>query len=224
MNRIAVAGMLALTFTTGIADAIGYLGLDRVFTANMTGNVVILGMAIAGADNLPVLGPTIALAGFVIGAAIGGLALRPASGPWPNRVTAMLLVVAIAFAGCAIAMGALDMSTPGVASSVVIVALASAMGVQAACARYIAVKDVTTVVITSTLTALAYDVGSDGRSHWPRRVAAIAAIGVGALVGAMCLRAHVSLGIAIAAVIAAGVAVAGHRLTRTLQPSIAETP
>jgi hypothetical protein len=38
--------MLALTFTTGIVDAVGYLGLDRVFTANMTGNVVILGMAL----------------------------------------------------------------------------------------------------------------------------------------------------------------------------------
>jgi uncharacterized membrane protein YoaK (UPF0700 family) len=35
--------MMVLTFTTGIIDAVGYLGLDRVFTANMTGNVVILG-------------------------------------------------------------------------------------------------------------------------------------------------------------------------------------
>ena len=50
--------MLALTFTTGIVDAVGYLGLDRVFTANMTGNVVILGMAVVGAEDLPVLGPS----------------------------------------------------------------------------------------------------------------------------------------------------------------------
>ena len=44
--------MLALTFATGIIDAVGYLGLDRVFTGNMTGNVVILGMALLGADGV----------------------------------------------------------------------------------------------------------------------------------------------------------------------------
>lgn len=211
--------MLALTFTTGIADAIGYLGLDRVFTANMTGNVVILGMALAGADDLPVVGPTIALLGFVAGAAAGGLVLRAATGLWPARVTTMLLIVSAAFAACAAAMGTLDFEPPDAASSFVIVVLAAAMGCQAACARYIAVKDVTTVVVTSTLTALAYDVGSTGAAHWPRRVAAVAAIGVGAVVGALCLRAHPSLGIGIAAVIAAAVAVAGHLLSRTPDPS-----
>jgi uncharacterized membrane protein YoaK (UPF0700 family) len=30
--------MLALTFSTGIGDAVGYLSLDRVFTGNMTGS------------------------------------------------------------------------------------------------------------------------------------------------------------------------------------------
>ena len=39
--------MLALTFSTGIVDAVGYLGLDRVFTGNMTGNVVILAEQLA---------------------------------------------------------------------------------------------------------------------------------------------------------------------------------
>ncbi|WP_246119651.1 DUF1275 family protein, partial [Aeromicrobium flavum] len=59
--------MLALTFSTGIVDAVGYLGLDRVFTGNMTGNVVILGMAVVGAEDLPVLGPVLALVGFMAG-------------------------------------------------------------------------------------------------------------------------------------------------------------
>lgn len=65
LNRSHVElGTLALTFVTGIVDAVGYLGLDRVFTGNMTGNIVILGMGVAGADELPVLGPAIALPGF----------------------------------------------------------------------------------------------------------------------------------------------------------------
>ncbi len=53
--------LMVLTFGTGIVDAVGYLALDHVFIGNMTGNVVILGMAMAGADGLPVLGPLTAM-------------------------------------------------------------------------------------------------------------------------------------------------------------------
>ncbi|MEE6165227.1 MULTISPECIES: YoaK family protein [unclassified Mycolicibacterium] len=56
-SHVELGTTLALTFVTGIVDAVGYLGLDRVFTGNMTGNIVILGMGVAGADELPVLGP-----------------------------------------------------------------------------------------------------------------------------------------------------------------------
>ena len=49
-DRLHLVLMLVLTFTTGIVDAVGFLGLDRVFTGNMTGNVVILGMAAEGAE------------------------------------------------------------------------------------------------------------------------------------------------------------------------------
>src|ERR1051325_4029374 len=84
--------MLALTFSTGIIDAVGYLGLDRVFTGNMTGNIVILGMGISGADELPVLGPSLALVGFTCGAWVTGLVLRerPAAPGWDTRVTVLL--------------------------------------------------------------------------------------------------------------------------------------
>ena len=45
-SRLHLLLMLALTFSTGIiVDAVGYLGLDRVFTGNMTGNVAVPGMA-----------------------------------------------------------------------------------------------------------------------------------------------------------------------------------
>ena len=57
MRHLRVWLMVALTFVTGLLDAVGYLGLDRVFTGNMTGNVVILGMGLAGEDSLPVAGP-----------------------------------------------------------------------------------------------------------------------------------------------------------------------
>jgi uncharacterized membrane protein YoaK (UPF0700 family) len=67
-SRLHLLLMLALTFSTGIiADAVGYLGLDRVFTGNMTGNVAVPGMAPAGGDDLPIAGPALAMAGFTGG-------------------------------------------------------------------------------------------------------------------------------------------------------------
>lgn len=59
---LTVRVLLALTVTTGMVDAVSYLGLGHVFTANMTGNVVLLGFGIAGAGGLPVVAPLVSLA------------------------------------------------------------------------------------------------------------------------------------------------------------------
>src|ERR1700722_19248204 len=64
--------LLALTLTTGLIDAASYLGLGHVFTANMTGNIVLLGFGLANAGGLPVLAPLISLGAFLLGAATGG--------------------------------------------------------------------------------------------------------------------------------------------------------
>ena len=50
-----------LTFTTGLVDAVSYLGIGHVFTANMTGNIVFLGFGIAGSGGLPVIAPLVSL-------------------------------------------------------------------------------------------------------------------------------------------------------------------
>jgi hypothetical protein len=67
--------LLALTFTTGLVDAVSYLALGRVFTANMTG-IVLLGFGIAGSGGLPVVAPIISLAAFLLGAGTGGLLVQ----------------------------------------------------------------------------------------------------------------------------------------------------
>src|ERR1700736_2806193 len=64
--------LLVLTAVTGLVDAVSYLGLGRVFTANMTGNVVLLAFATAGVPGLSVPRSFAALAGFFAGAAAGG--------------------------------------------------------------------------------------------------------------------------------------------------------
>src|ERR1700731_3452441 len=64
--------LLLLTATTGLVDAVSFLGLGRVFTANMTGNVVFLAFAIAGAKGLSVSASLLALVCFLTGALAGG--------------------------------------------------------------------------------------------------------------------------------------------------------
>src|SRR5258708_12061051 len=71
-ERALVPVLLSLTAVTGLVDAVSVLGLGRVFTANMTGNVVFLGFAAAGAPGLSLVRSGAALLAFVIGAAIGG--------------------------------------------------------------------------------------------------------------------------------------------------------
>lgn len=204
--------MLALTFSTGMVDAIGYLGLDRVFSGNMTGNVVILGMALTGAGGLPVVGPVIALVSFMAGAAIGGRLLRRVGAGWAGRSTVVYGVVA----GLLVVICVLLLTVPGSVKPVMLVVtalLSLAMGAQAGAARHLGVKDVTTVVVTSTLTGLAADsvLGARKDGHpWRRRAAAIILIGAGAAAGALALQVGLALGVGIAAGITAIVALLGH--------------
>ncbi len=204
--------MLALTFSTGIIDAVGFLGLDRVFTGNMTGNVVILGMAIAGGDDLPVFGPVIALLAFLLGALIAGRALRDLPAGWSTRSTVLFGAVGtILAAGSVVAFASTD-DRPDVVALALTGALGLAMGAQAGSARHIAVKDVTTVVVTSTLVGVAFDsrFGGNANQQWKRRWGAILLIGLGAFAGALLLIVHLGLGIAVSAVITLVVAVLGH--------------
>jgi uncharacterized membrane protein YoaK (UPF0700 family) len=68
--------LLLLTFTAGLVDAVSYLALGHVFTANMTGNIVLLGFGIAGSGGLPVVAPLVSLAAFLVGACAGGALAR----------------------------------------------------------------------------------------------------------------------------------------------------
>ena len=197
--------MLVLTFTTGINDAVGYLGLDKVFTGNMTGNVVVLGMALAGGSGLPIVGPALALVGFMLGAAIAGRLLKHANRSWHGLTTAVFASVAalMLVLGTTLLLVGNHPSRP--VGVTVTTTAALAMGLQAAAARVVAVKDVTTVVVTSTITGLAADsvFGSGKGGGTARRVVAVAAILVGALAGAVLLKWHLGAGLLLAGVVIA---------------------
>src|SRR5690349_21858580 len=59
--------LLGLTVLTGVVDAVSILALGRVFVANMTGNVVFIGFALAGAAGFSLAASLAALAGFLVG-------------------------------------------------------------------------------------------------------------------------------------------------------------
>src|ERR1700755_1545481 len=84
--------LLVLTFTTGLVDAVSYLGLGRVFTANMTGNVVLLGFGIAGSAGLPVVAPIVSLAAFLVGSGAGGLLAARAADRHARHVAIALAI------------------------------------------------------------------------------------------------------------------------------------
>lgn len=210
--RLHLTLMLVLTFSTGVVDAIGYLGLDKVFTANMTGNVVILAMGLTGQDGLPIVGPIVALAGFVVGATAAGRFLRGVPKGWHRRDTWVLSIVAALLLVALVPTAFADSipAEPAIALPVTAL-LAIAMGMQAGAARHIAVTDVTTVVITSTLAALAFDsrFGRSTGQTWFRRLAAVVLLALGALSGAALLLVAFWLGLALAAALLVAVAVLG---------------
>jgi uncharacterized membrane protein YoaK (UPF0700 family) len=193
--------MVALTFVTGVVDAASYLKLGHVFVANMTGNVVFLGFALAGAVGLSTAASLVAIGSFLIGAFAGGwLGARNAShrgrvlrAASAAQAPTMLLALVLALAS----------SEPfgRDVRYLLIALLALAMGVQNASAQRIAVPDLTTTVLTRTLTGLASEaavIGGPG-SKLGRRVVSVGSMLAGALTGGLLvLNASVAAALAVA--------------------------
>jgi uncharacterized membrane protein YoaK (UPF0700 family) len=208
-----------LTVVTGLVDAACYLGLGRVFTANMTGNVVLLAFGAAGAQGLPVLAPSVSLVVFLAGAAAGGRLANGLVGPVGGQVPApvrrrWVMIVLLGELGLVTTAAVVAFDLPvgggGARRYVVIAVLAAGLGLQNATVRRLAVADVTTTVLTLTLTGLAADSRLAG-GHNPRagrRVAAVGLMAAGALAGALLLRVDVALPLVAAALLVALAAVA----------------
>lgn len=214
-ERPLVGILLVLTFLTGVVDAVSYLRLGHVFVANMTGNVVFLGFALAGAGGLSIASSLVALASFVAGAALAGelgqrLAghrgrlVRAGSGVKTALVAVALLVSLLVAAPSA-----------GAPRYAITALLAFAMGVQNSVAGRLAVAELTTTVLTKTLTGLASE-RAGGRPHMrARRVAAVAAMLLGALAGGLlALKVSIPAALGLAAALAGAVLARAHFDTR----------
>ena len=202
--------LLGLTVVSGLIDAVSYLGLEHVFTANMTGNVVVLGFAAAGAPGFSVAHTLTSLGSFVVGAMAGGrVAVRLGSGS--RRTWARLTLAAEALLLGVSAVVAF--AAPGATATAytLIAVTAFAMGLRNATVRRLGIPDLTTTVLTMTLTGLAADsrAGGGPGTRSPRRTASVVAMVVGAGAGAWLVLHHgLALPLAIAAGLVAVLAVA----------------
>jgi uncharacterized membrane protein YoaK (UPF0700 family) len=176
--------LVGLTVLTGVVDAVSILSLGRVFVANMTGNVVFTGFALTGAAGFSLAASLAALAGFLVGAGVGGhlvhhfgedravLLVAAVVAELTLMVTALIVVLAVS-----------SSITPAVGAAVAAV-MAVGTGVQNAVVRRLAVPDMTTTVLTMTLTGIAADIRAGNSRTLKRRLLAVASMLGGAIAGA----------------------------------------
>src|SRR6266403_1456060 len=204
--------LLGMTVVTGLVDAVSYLSLGRVFTANMTGNMVILAFSTARVPGLSIVRSSTALLSFLVGAIFGGRIMARASAEAHIQFAAQafLLEVAFLFAASCCAIGyrghLLEDSFQPFA---LIGLLALAMGTRNAAVRKLAIPDLTTTVLTLTITGIAADssLANGNNPRLARRVTSVVSMFLGAALGAVIIHYSISaalwLGTAISALCSA---------------------
>jgi uncharacterized membrane protein YoaK (UPF0700 family) len=209
--------LVAMTLVTGLVDAFSYLLLGHVFVANMTGNVVLLGFALVGAPGFSIAASAVAIASFGLGALVGGRIATLIGGDRGRLLSTAAGMQVVLFATSVVLAALSGHPIAAAYRYPLIVVLALSMGIQNAAARKLAVPDLTTTVLTLTITGIAADsalAGGKG-SKAGRRVIAVAAMLVGAIVGgALVINAPIFYPLLIALIVTGAVAVATAMLGR----------
>jgi uncharacterized membrane protein YoaK (UPF0700 family) len=178
--------LVVLTCVAGAVDALSILRLDHVFVANITGNIIFIGLALVGAGGYSITAPLIGLAGFLVGAVVAGVRMPR---PLTHRGRAAHAAVVVQLVDLALATGMFAASPhPGTAMrDALLVVLAVGMGAKSALVRAVGVPGLTTSVFTSTLTGLAATApGGAWRSPgFAVRIIATLALLVGAVISAV---------------------------------------
>jgi uncharacterized membrane protein YoaK (UPF0700 family) len=220
-QKTLINSLFGLTLVTGVIDAVSFLGLGHVFTANMTGNVVFIGFALGGAPDLSVARSLVALSAFASGSLIGGRAANAGDRtPAALLLTAMSIEILLLLIAAAATLVPQRMAQSNV--YLVLVFTALAMGLRNAVVRKLGVPDLSTTVLTLTVTGLAADSRWSGGEapRQGRRLFSMLAMCAGALIGAVLLRQlGMQVALIFASLVVAGFAVylyTNERLLRAL--------
>jgi uncharacterized membrane protein YoaK (UPF0700 family) len=219
-EKTIVSALLGMTVVTGLVDGVSFLSLGRVFTANMTGNVVILAFAAARVPGLSIARSSAALVSFLVGAISGGRIMARADADSQIRFAAQafLLENVFLFAASVCAIGyehnLLDHSLQPFA---LIALTALAMGTRNAAVRKLAIPDLTTTVLTLTITGMGADssLAKGKNPRLARRVGSVVAMFLGAALGAIIIRYSIAAALALATAISVVCSAALFRALRT---------
>jgi uncharacterized membrane protein YoaK (UPF0700 family) len=207
-EKVVPYALLGMTVVTGLVDAVSFLSLGHVFTANMTGNIVFLAFATAHVSGLSIGRSLTALLAFLAGAILGGRVMARASADSQVQFAAQAFLMEVAFllaaSFCGIGYRA-DLLEGSFQPFVLIALTALAMGTRNAAVRKLAIPDLTTTVLTLTITGIGADssLAKGNNPRLARRVAAVAAMFLGAALGAVVIHYSISAALWFATAISA---------------------
>jgi uncharacterized membrane protein YoaK (UPF0700 family) len=163
--------VLLFTFAAGSVDAVAYMAA-HVFTANMTGNAVLMGIYVGQGHGTAVLHSLLALIVFIGGVVLGAI-LAGAGGDRAKTLAAVRREVFVETVILALFASSFLLPRPWesrVVSVLLIIFSALAMGLQSAAVRRLHLPGIATTYITGTLTNLVVGL----TQHWAsRRVAGV---------------------------------------------------
>ena len=188
--RVRDTLLILLTVASGAVDAVCFLGIGEVFTAVVTGNLVLLGLGIGTGDWAGAGRSVAAVAAYATGVLAAARLLPRATGadPWPRRTAIALFAEAALQLGVAVVWLVFGGDPPGGARYAMIAAYGVSMGVQSTIAQAIAVHGVSTTYVTGTLTGLITDLVRGRGGGRRRRFLVVASVVVGAVLTALLLR------------------------------------
>ena len=203
MSPALTRTLLALTFVTGIIDAVSFLALGQIFAAMQTGNVIFLGLGIAGAGGAPVLAPLVTIAAFVVGGGCAALLGRRLGALSGSGIAIALGIEVVLLATAAVLAAATEISPGELAAYVTVALLALTMGLRNTLVRGFGGPNLATTVLNLTVTALTTlaPLNLASNSDLGQRAAAFVALLAGAASGALLLKTSITLPLATAAAV-----------------------
>jgi uncharacterized membrane protein YoaK (UPF0700 family) len=201
-RRLTVVALLLLTFATGLVDAVSVLKLGHVFVANMTGNIVFLGFWLAPHTVVDMTAALVAFACFVAGAVIGGRLARHLGGNVRRWLAVALATEVVLLLTLSVLAGTGVLDYHDNRKLILIAGLAVTFGIQNSTARQFGVQELSTTVLTTTISGLGFDsklAGGTGE-RGKLRSGVVLALFAGAAVGATMTRFFTAPVIALAAV------------------------
>jgi uncharacterized membrane protein YoaK (UPF0700 family) len=186
LTRLRDKLIVALTVLTGVTDAVAFVRLGNVFTSVMTGNMVLMGIAVGQPDLSALWHAGLAVLSYIVGAMAGGsLSGRadPDDGVWPARVTVALVIELVLFVVVNVVWMAsdADLGATGQISLAAVAALA--LGIQSSAVIRLNVSGMSTTYLTGTLTHVARSliVERNLRGNGRAALTLVALVGGGAL-------------------------------------------